>query len=457
VAVRVAYLTGRYPAVTHTFVLREVRALRRLGVDVETFSIWRSGEGDLLSEADREEWQRTDALLPPSPGRLLRAHLRGFAHAPAAYVGTLRRALALSSAGLRQRVLGLTWFVDAILLWDACRTRGLRHVHAHLDGTAPMVALLAVEFANAGRRARESWSWSQTVHGSKEFYDVRRERLAVRAASASFLACISDFTRSQVMAFVPEELWDKLVVVRCGVDTDDFAPQARRPAGTPQILTIGRVDPMKGKVVLLHALALLAEGGPRPGLIFVGDGPSRATAVAVAEQLGLSDRVTFVGAVAGDRIRDYYAACDVFCLPSFAEGVPIVLMEAMAMEIPVVTTAIGGIPELVEDAVSGFLVRPGRADELADRLARLLRDPELRSALGRAGRRRVESEYNVHRNARELARLFADRAPGAVSMSASEARGIARPDDAQPQPHGERREERGRNGVRDHEVEDQHG
>jgi glycosyltransferase involved in cell wall biosynthesis len=414
--VRVAYLTGRYPALTHTFVLREVRALRRLGVEVETFSIWRAEERQLLSEADREEWRRTDALLPLAPRRLLASHLRACSRHPVGYLAALRRALALSSPGLRSRVLAVSWFVEAIVLWEACRRRELRHVHAHLDGTAPMVALLAVEFANAGRGEGAPWSWSQTVHGPKEFYDVRRERFDARAASASFIACVSDYARSQVMAFVPEELWDRLVVVRCGVDPGEFAPTESRSSETARILTIGREDPMKGKVLIVHALARLAERGLRPHLTVVGDGPSRANAERAARELGVAEQVTFAGAVGSDLVRDYYAACDVFCLPSFAEGVPIVLMEAMAMEIPVVTTAITGIPELVQDGVSGFLVRPGRVDELAERLAQLLTDPSLRATMGRAGRRKVVAEYDSEHNARELAQLFATRASGAGDL-----------------------------------------
>jgi colanic acid/amylovoran biosynthesis glycosyltransferase len=153
--VRIAYLTGRYPRVTHTFIMREVRVLRRLDVDVETYSIWRTDERELLSQADREEARRTEALLPPHPGRLLRSHLRAVARTPRGYASTLRRALRLSRPGVRRRALALTWFVEAIVLWDSCARRGLRHVHAHLDGSAPMVALLSVEFANADHGAMD--------------------------------------------------------------------------------------------------------------------------------------------------------------------------------------------------------------------------------------------------------------------------------------------------------------
>ena len=209
------------------------------------------------------------------------------------------------------------------------------------------------------------------------------------------------------MAFVPEELWHKLVVVRCGVDLDEFAPRGPRADGELRILTVGRVDAMKGTVLLLQALRRLAERGLRPTLTVVGDGPSKAKAIAMAERLGVSEQVNWEGAVGQDRIRDFYAGCDVFCLPSFAEGIPIVLMEAMAMEVPVVANAITGIVELVENGVSGFLVRPGRVDELTERLAKLLEDPALRRSMGRAGRARVAGRVRPERNVRRLARIFA--------------------------------------------------
>lgn len=386
--------------------------LRRLGVDVQCFSIWQTAQRDLLSPIDREEWRATDALLPPRPSRFLGAHVRAMTRGARAYVSTLRRALSLSSPGARGRLLPLSWFVEAITLWDTLRQRGIRHIHAHLGGTAPMVAMLVVEFGNACPAEAGPWSWSQTVHGSKEFYEVHRERLDARAASASFTVCVSDYTRSQVMAFVPEELWHKLIVVRCGVDVREFVRRSPRSGDYPHILTVGRVDAMKGTMMLLRALVVLREDGLRPILTIVGDGPSKDKAVAMANRLGLGDQVRWKGAVGQDRIRAFYADADVFCLPSFAEGVPIVLMEAMAMEVPVVANAITGIVELVEDGTSGFLVRPGRVDSLVEGLGRLLQDPDLRVAMGRAGRAKIVAEYNLLRNTETLAQLFGGSSPG---------------------------------------------
>ncbi len=405
--IRIACITGRYPAVTHTFVLREVHALRRLGFEVQCFSVWRSTERDLLAPADREESRTTAALLPLRPGWLLRSHTRALACAPRPYLATLARAVALSSPGLRGRGLAVTRFVEAMMLWDACRRQGVRHIHAQLERHRADGRDARDRVRKCRRPPRQRWSWSQRLHGSKEFYDIYPERLAQRAASASFVACISDYTRSQAMAFVPEELWPKLLVVRCGVDLLEFAPRTPRADGELRILTVGRIDAMKGTVLLLQALAQLRERGLAVALTVVGHGPSSGKAVAMADRLGVGDIVTWAGAVGQDRIRDFYADCDVFCLPSFAEGVPIVLMEAMAMAVPVVASAITGIVELVDDGVSGLLVRPGRVDQLTDRLARLLEDPALRQSIGRAGRRKVACEYDLERNASMLAELFA--------------------------------------------------
>ncbi len=407
---KIGYVVGRYPGVTHTFILREVRALRRLGLDVQCFSIWRTSEEELLSAADREEQSSTDALLPPDPQRAGRAHLRALTRSPGAYARLFAEALRLSWTGARARALGLTWFLEAVMLWDACERRGVRHLHSQLQGTAPMVAMLAVRFAN-DVPGGEPWTFSQRVHGSKEFYDVYRERLETRVGRASFTAVISDYTRSQVMAFVPEELWDKLVVVRCGVDLADFVPARREDPDRLRILTVGRVDAMKGTAVLLQALRRLVADGIDATLAIVGDGPSKEKVSAMARELDLADRIVWHGAVGQDEVRAIYAESDVFCLPSFAEGVPIVLMEAMAMEIPVVANAITGIVELVQDGVSGILVRPGRVDLLTDALARLLGDAELRASMGAAARQAVARDYDLDENARALARLFTDGLP----------------------------------------------
>ena len=406
VTVRLAYLTGRYPAVSHTFITREVQALRRLGVEIETHSIWRTSEDLLLSPADHAEAESTRNLLPPRLSELIQASIHALRARPHGLLAAFVRAMALGRPGLRGRAMGLLWLLEAVVLWDRLERAGVTHIHAHLNGTAPTVALLVVALGNAGA-PRRTWTWSLTVHGPSEFYDVPGERLAEKVRDADLVVAISDFARSQLMALVEEDHWPKIHIVHCGVDPSVFRPPAAgRDGGPLRVLTISRLAPTKGNAVLLQAIADLRDRGVDTEAIIVGDGVRREALERMAAGLGIADRVRFLGAVGQDRIPEQLAAADVFCLPSFAEGVPVVLMEAMAMEMPVVATAVMGVPELVEHGTSGLLVPPGRADAVADALAALAADSARRAALGRAGRSKVLAEFDLNTSAQALRERF---------------------------------------------------
>jgi glycosyltransferase involved in cell wall biosynthesis len=212
------------------------------------------------------------------------------------------------------------------------------------------------------------------------------------------------------MVLVDETHWPKIHVVPCGVDVRRFAPHTRPRAGSSaslNVLAVGRLVAVKGHAVLLDALRELRDrDGPPVTLDIVGDGPRRAALEERTRSLGLGRLVTFHGRVGHDEITRHYAAADAFCLPSFAEGVPVVLMEAMAMEIPVVASRVMGIPELVEDSRSGLLVRPGRSRAIADALARLAASEQLRHQLGRAGRARIHARFSLERSVRALQEIY---------------------------------------------------
>jgi glycosyltransferase involved in cell wall biosynthesis len=278
----------------------------------------------------------------------------------------------------------------------------------HLDGTAPAVGLLVAHLGNGGADAGP-WSFSMTVHGSKEFFDVARQGLARKVGAARFVVCISDFTRSQLMALVDDTHWPRLRVVHCGIDPEHFAPpEEGRPGDGPlRILTVGRLDNMKGVAILVDAIGELRRRGIAVALTVVGDGPQREHLQRLAERNAVGEAVTWAGAVGQDAIRAHYHAADVFCLPSFAEGIPVVLMEAMSTGLPVVANGITGIPELVEHEVSGLLVRPGRTDLLVGALERLAADGDLRARMGEAGREKVRSEFASRDVGAALGELFA--------------------------------------------------
>jgi glycosyltransferase involved in cell wall biosynthesis len=406
--VRVAYLCSLYPAVSHTFIMREVDALRRLGAEVDTFSIHRAGAEHLLGDADRAAFASTFAILPVRRRGLLAAHLRATLRAPLAYVSTIALALRLAPPGMRGRLWQLFYFAEAVVLWEQCRRRGISHIHAHIANVAADVALLAAALGSA-IDPEHAWSWSFTMHGPTEFFDVGRFRLAQKLQRAAFVVCISDFARSQLMALGDSDAAEKLHVVHCGVRIERFTRRARErsAAGEPTILCVGRLVPEKGQAVLLRALALLRASGRPVSATLVGEGPQRAELEALAERLGVARHTRLTGALGQEQIRELYEAASLFCLPSFAEGVPCVLMEAMAMELPVLSTFIAGIPELVEHDRNGLLVAPGRPDRLALALERLLTDPELCRRLTAEAREKVLAEFDCERSAEQLLEIFA--------------------------------------------------
>lgn len=409
---KIAYLCAQYPAVSHTFILREVNALRELGVEIDTFSIRRAGTEHLLAQADHDAFQSTYTILPPRWGAVLGGHLKLVLRSPRTYFSTLARALRSAPPGLRGRLWQLFYFVEAVVLWRECERRGLRHIHVHLANVAADVGLLASTLGSAVE-PEHPWSWSFTMHGPTEFFEVGRFRLAEKLRSARFVVCISDYARSQLMSLCEPELWERLHVVHCGIPMERFTRSGAGDRGEQTgILCIGRLVPEKGQAVLLEAVAQLAERGRRVAVTLAGEGPSRPALERMAGRLGIASQTTFLGAVGQEQIRDLYESASIFCLPSFAEGVPCVLMEAMAMELPVLSTRITGIPELIDDTHNGLLVAPGRVDELAGAIERLIADPSRARELGVRGRETVAREFDVEHTAEQLRCCFASELAG---------------------------------------------
>jgi colanic acid/amylovoran biosynthesis glycosyltransferase len=410
---RVCYMMNRYPSVSHTFIQREIDAVRAAGVEVVPVALVRAAANDVLSEADRRAREETATIRPVSVSRLWRAVVVPLFRHPGAFVATLLQSLRAARTDVRDGLWSVFYFVEALILWDHCERNRLRHIHAHFASAPSDLAWLAASFGNRVRGDGEPpWSWSMTVHGWHEFVAERKHSLGAKAAAADFVICISDYTRSQLMRQVDPTVWPRLHVRHCGIDPDMFSP-ANVGAATPgNVLCVGRLDAEKGHLVLIDALAALRSRGVDATAVFVGAGPLRAVIEERIGALGLGHAVHLTGAIGQDEIRDYYRRASAFCLPTFIEGLPVVLMEAMASGLPVVTTPVNGIPELVQDGVTGVLVPPGRPDLLADALQRLLVEPAEGAELARAGRERVIAEFDIRRIGPSIAALF-ETAPGA--------------------------------------------
>lgn len=398
--VRIAYLTGEYPAVSHTFILREVLALRALGLDVQTASIRRTGpehhRGPDEKAAAATTFHVLDAARSPATA------LGGLGWAlrrPGAFGRTIRLALKTRPAGIKATIWQMAYLLEAIVLARHLAGQGVTRLHNHFAMASSSVAMLASELSGI--------PYSFTLHGPADFLDTGRWRLGEKIARARAVACISHFCRSQGMLFSDPEHWNRLQIVHCGVDPARYATDPARAPGR-EVLFIGRLAAAKGVPVLLEAFGRARAVHPDARLTLIGDGPSRKSLEARAAELGLSDAVRFTGYLSQDEVASELSRADLFALPSFAEGVPVVLMEAMASGLPVLTTRIAGIPELVEDGVSGRIVAPGDVDAFAAALTDLLADPVAARAMGQAGRDKVRAEFDVAREAEKLAALLTD-------------------------------------------------
>jgi glycosyltransferase involved in cell wall biosynthesis len=396
VRVRIAYLTGYYPGTTDIWLQREVRALRSLGVDVHTFSVRPTDAATLLSDDQRDEHRRTTRLLPMPLGRVVAAHARWLLRHPGRYLRTAKLARATHGPGLRPTLLQAAYFAEAGVLARELQRRGIGHLHNHLSDASCTVTMLTAGLAGC--------TFSFSMHGPSIFYEPEKWRIDEKIRRAEFVACISWFCRSQAAAWVESEHWPKLKIIHCGVDASIIPPTTAQ-AGN-RLLFVGRLTAFKGVPILLQAMQTVREAHPDVHLTVVGDGPDRALLERMSTDLGLDANVSFVGSRAPSDVAELLGATDVFVLPSFAEGVPVVLMEALAAEVPVVTTRIAGVGELVEEGVSGLLVPPSDAGSLAAAIGELLADPARRRSMGAAGRRTVIEHFDSITEARRLLSLF---------------------------------------------------
>jgi glycosyltransferase involved in cell wall biosynthesis len=398
-----AYLISTYPTLSMTFVLREVVALREMDFRIETASINRPDRPESeLTAVEAAEANRTYCVKGHGTAGAIGAHIKTLVGNFDGYWRGLRLAFGLAGLDLRRLSLYLMYWTEALMVGQWMRKKELRHLRVHLASQAASVGLFARHVFGFG--------YSMTVHGPDEFYDAERQLLAQKIAAADFICCISSFARSQMMKLSPYIHWHKFIVSPLGVAPKRFAPRPFRAVPDPfELLCVGRLAPAKGQHLLVDAVERLAKEGRRVRLRLVGSGPDEAALREHAAQSAFSECVVFEGAVNQDRVRDFYVAADVFCLPSFAEGVPVVLMEAMAMEIPCVTTHITGIPELIRDGIDGLLVAPSDLGALAGALARLMDDAGLRERLGKSGRARVVEQYDLRRSVERLAAIFAER------------------------------------------------
>lgn len=394
----VAYLVNQYPKVSHSFIRREVQAIERQGFNVHRFAV-RGNRDELADEADSAERQRTRYLLGGSVLPLALATFALLFKAPGRFFIALRLAVRMGSRADRPTVIHLVYLAEAALLVRWMRQAQVQHLHAHFGTNPATVALLAHLLGGP--------TFSFTVHGPEEFDKPEFIHLGLKIEYASFVVAISSFGRSQLFRWLPRAHWAKVKLVHCGLESAFYEVPPSPPNATARLVCVGRLCEQKGQLLLVKAMALVKAQGIDVELVLAGDGEMRTDVEELIAHLNLADRVRITGWISSTQVREEILAARALVLPSFAEGLPVVIMEAMALRRPVISTYIAGIPELLVHGESGWLVPAGDLESLvlAIEICLRLTAAELRH-MGDLAHERVLKQHHVDSEAEKLADHF---------------------------------------------------
>jgi glycosyltransferase involved in cell wall biosynthesis len=411
---KLVYLLSEYPLLEHTYLLREVRELRRLGWDIQTISIRRPAKRSARLSADEEaELGKTWYIVDSSVMTHVASQFMTLLSRPVRYFRGLTTAWRYGGLHLRRFLLAHAYFLEAITAGRQLQKAGIRHVHSVYSTTVALILSRVFDV-----------NLSMTLHGSAEFMDPQAFALADKVHSAQQVCSISYFGKSQIMVSAAHDDWHKLRVTPLGVDVREWSPPSFRENPRPfRLISIGRLVETKGCPLLLEAVARLRDRDRDVELTFVGDGPLHHTLEWRAQELGILGSVSFAGWRSQQEMRTLFAASDACVLASFAEGVPVVLMESMAAGVPCVAPRITGIPELIREGRDGLLFTPSNLDELVSAIAQLFDNPKLRQSLALSGRQRVCEKYDLFQNTLRLSEIFHQwMAPRAASQPPSRER-----------------------------------
>jgi glycosyltransferase involved in cell wall biosynthesis/aminoglycoside phosphotransferase (APT) family kinase protein len=398
---------SRFPLLTETFILREMLELERVGVPLAIFPLLRAEGSVRHAEVDglRAEVDYTPFLSR----RILAANWRMLCRSPGRYVRLLASALwyNLGDRNLLSGAIGI--FPKSVYFAEQVERLGIKHVHAHFATHPALAALIVSELAGL--------SFSFTAHAHDIF--VHKAMLAQKVRKASFVAAISEYNRRLLLELARDVSPDRVSIVRCGIQVEQYAErESERTSGPPVALCVASLQPYKGLRHLIRASALVASQVPGFRCRIIGEGSQRHELQALIVELGVAETVELMGGRPQHEVIQLLKGADLFVLPSVVapsgqmEGIPVALMEAMASELPVIATAISGIPELVQDQHSGMLVEPEDDEALAQAIVRLCKDPALRRRFGHAGRGKVASDYQLEPNVALLRECFAKAAAG---------------------------------------------
>ena len=398
--IRIAYLINQYPKVSHTFIRREIQALERKGVSVMRISI-RGWDEPLVDVDDAKEREQTRYVLKGGTPPLIAAFFRLLLGRPIRTLRALGLELKMARQSERPLAVHLIYLAEACQVFLWLKEANVSHLHAHFGTNAAEVAMLV--------RTLGGPPWSFTVHGPEEFDKPYQLGLAEKIRRAAFVVAVSSYGRSQLYRWVGHQDWEKIHVVRCGLDYKFLNEMPERPFSPRRLVCVGRICEQKGQLLLLKAARLLSSRGIDFELVLAGDGEMRFQAEQFIKENNLASKIRITGWLSGEQVRDEILASRALLLPSFAEGLPVVIMEAMALKRPVVSTFVAGIPELVFQRENGWLVPAGDLGSLVKVIEEcLLAPPDQIRRLGEAARAKIEDLHQVDLETQKLSKLFID-------------------------------------------------
>jgi glycosyltransferase involved in cell wall biosynthesis len=395
---RIAYFINQYPKVSHSFIRREILALERQGFEVLRMAL-RGWDSELVDDEDLQERSRTRYVLGSGITGLLLAVASVAISRPLVFMRSFWLALKLGIRADRPWPYHLVYLAEACRILPWMKQFGARHVHAHFGTNSAEVVMLA--------RALGGPAYSFTVHGPEEFDKAESLKIRDKVRQAAFVVAISSFGRSQLYRWVDYADWSKIKIVHCGLERAFYQVPATPMPLAARLVCVGRLCEQKGQLLLVNAVSMLARSGIELELVLAGDGEMRAEITQLIGQLGIQDRVRITGWVSSDQVKEEILASRALVLPSFAEGLPVVIMEAMALRRPVISTYVAGIPELVRPGEDGWLCPAGDVEALVATLKDFLAMPfNMLQEMGDAAHARVIERHSIDVEARKLAQLF---------------------------------------------------
>lgn len=391
---RLAYLCNLYPAVSHSFVRREIESVEQLGHRVHRFSL-RPARSDLKDDEDLLEVRLTETVLRQGGVRLILTALAVSITRPIRTVRAMSVAWRLSGPGLNMKFRHLAYWLEAAWLVRRMDQLMIEHLHCHF-GTNP-AAVAAIAHAWGGP------PFSFTVHGPDEFDAPITLSLGAKIEASAFVVAITSYCRSQLMRWSRPDQWHKINLVRCGLDDEILSIDAGPvPANSREFVCIARLSAQKGLPLLIAACAQLRNSGERFSVTVIGGGELRAEIELEIERHNLAGFINLAGICSTPDMHEHLRSARAFVLPSFAEGLPMTIMEAFAFARPVITTAIAGIPELVDEEC-GWVVPAGSEEALVTAMkAALHASAADLTAKGKIGRERVRELHNGAKNAARI-------------------------------------------------------